>query len=267
MEAWLRCTRTLMWPALLGAALGASCRSEAARDPVILAFGEEVVRRSDFERHVAGLEAQGGGALPVEVRQALLEPWLEERVLVLEARQRGLLKPGASPDDERRAVEAPLAECSRVSVGDDEVAAYYREHPDEFHRPRPWSCARSWCPPRTRPATCGDGSRRTHGASSPWPASVEGPEAATGGLMGTFARGQLPPELEAAAFALPRAASATSWRPLSAFTSCASKSASPPAKRPSRRRPAHPRPARGAEGGPERPPVRVRSHGQSQGES
>ena len=29
-----------------------------------------------------------------------------------------------------------------------------------------------------------------------------GPEASAGGLMGTFARGQLPPELEAAAFAL-----------------------------------------------------------------
>jgi parvulin-like peptidyl-prolyl isomerase len=33
----------------------------------------------------------------------------------------------------------------------------------------------------------------------------KGPEAETGGLMGTFARGQLPQELEAAAFALPKA--------------------------------------------------------------
>ena len=46
-----------------------------------------------------------------------------------------LVKPGAGAEDERRAVRALLAECSRVSVSDDEVAAYYREHPDEFHVP------------------------------------------------------------------------------------------------------------------------------------
>ena len=193
-----------MGPALLGAALGASCRSEAARDPVILAFGEEVVRRSDFDRHLAVLEAQGGGALPVEVRQALLEPWLEERVQVLEARQRGLLKPGASPDEERRAVERLLAECSRVKVSDDEVAAYYREHPEDFHRPETLALRQILVPTSNE-------ARDVRRRLEKEPRSFEsiareqskGPEAETGGLMGTFARGQLPKELEAAAFALP----------------------------------------------------------------
>ena len=188
--------------ALLGAALG-GCRSDAARDPVILAFGEEVVRRSDFDRHLAGLEAQGGGALPVEVRQALLEPWLEERVQVLEARQRGLLESGASPDEERRAVERLLAECLRVTVSDDQIAAYYREHPDEFHRPETVALRQILV------ATSNEArdvrrrlEKEPRGFESIAREQSKGPEA--GGLMGIFARGQLPEELEAAAFALPK---------------------------------------------------------------
>jgi parvulin-like peptidyl-prolyl isomerase len=194
-----------MGPALLGAALGASCRSEATRDPVILAFGEEVVRRSDFERHLAGLEEPGGGSLPVDVRQAVLEPWLEERVQVLEARQRGLLKPGATPDDERRAVERLLADCLRVSVSDDELAGYYHAHPEEFHRPETVAL-------RQILVSTSNEARDVRRRLEKEPRSFEsiareqskGPEAETGGLMGTFARGQLPQELEAAAFALPK---------------------------------------------------------------
>lgn len=174
---------------------------------MILAFGEEVVRRSDFERHLAGLEAQGGGALPAEVRRALLEPWLEERVQVLEARQRGLLKAGASPDEERRAVEHLLAECSRVSVTDDEVAAYYKEHPEEFRRPETVAL-------RQILVATSNEARDVRRRLVKEPRSFEalarerskGPEAEAGGLMGTFARGQLPQELEAAAFALPQGA-------------------------------------------------------------
>ena len=190
--------------ALLGAALG-GCRSDAARDPVILAFGEEVVRRSDFDRHLAGLEAQGGGALPVEVRQALLEPWLEERVQVLEARQRGLLESGASPDEERRAVERLLAECLRVTVSDDQIAAYYREHPDEFHRPETVALRQILV------ATSNEArdvrrrlEKEPRGFESIAREQSKGPEGEAGGLMGIFARGQLPEDLEAAAFALPK---------------------------------------------------------------
>ena len=170
---------------------------------MILAFGEEVVRRSDFDRHLAGLEAQGGGALPAFVRQALLEPWLEERVQVLEARQRGLLKAGASPDDERRAVERLLAECSRVNVSDDEIAAYYREHAEEFRR------AETVTLRQILVATSNE-ARDVRRRLEKEPRSFEqvareqskAPEAETGGLMGTFERGQLPQELEGAAFTL-----------------------------------------------------------------
>ena len=68
-----------------------ACRAVPAvvdGDPVLLTLGDQTVRRSDFERHVASVEARGGGTLDPEVRRAMLEPYLEERVLVLEARAR-----------------------------------------------------------------------------------------------------------------------------------------------------------------------------------
>jgi len=43
----------------------------------------------------------------------------------------------------------------------------------------------------------------------------KGPEAAAGGYMGTFERGQLPADLEAVAFALPDGGTSDPWRPRS----------------------------------------------------
>ena len=65
----------------------------------------------------------------------------------------------------------------------------------------------------------------------------KGPEATVGGYMGTFERGQLPPELEQAAFTLPeRGHQRTRSRARSVIMSCGSSPASKPAKSPSRRR-------------------------------
>ena len=82
--------------AVLLAAL--ACREvDRSPDAVILELGEQVVRRSEFERHVADIEARGRTPVTPEVRAALVEPFLDERVLVLEARARGLLAAGAGP--------------------------------------------------------------------------------------------------------------------------------------------------------------------------
>src|SRR5207247_7391212 len=91
---------------------------------------DHVVRRSDFERHVAALEAKGGGPFPPDVRRALLQPFLEERALVLEARSRGLLAAASTPEDEQAAVQKLLgaAVLGQVETAEEEVAAYFREH-------------------------------------------------------------------------------------------------------------------------------------------
>ena len=198
--------RTSRWTAsVLAAALLLSCRSPAPTDPVILALGEQVVKRSDFERHVADLEARGGEALAPDVRRALLDPFLEERIVVLEARSRGLVSAGASADQEQAAVQGLLREevVSKVEVTDAEIEAYYREHLDELREPEKITV-------RQILVLTSNQARDVRRRLSKDPKSFDvlartmskAPEASSGGLMGVFSKGQLPAELESAAFAL-----------------------------------------------------------------
>ena len=182
------------------------CRPErGVPDPVILELGEQVVRRSDFERHLASIEARGGAPLAPEVRAALFEPFLEERILALEARTRGLVKEGATVDEEQAAVERLLADevLAHVKVGPEEVTQHCQQHLGEFDTPE-MVVLRQIVVPTSNEAR--DIRRRLLRAPRSFEALARtqsrGPEASAGGLMGTFARGELPKELEEAAFAL-----------------------------------------------------------------
>lgn len=178
-------------------------------DPVILELGDQAVRRSEFERHVADIEARGRVPVTPEVRAALIEPFLEERVLVLEARARGRLAAGAGPEEERRAVEQLLAEetAPQVAVGEEEVTEHCRQHLKEFDAPETVVLRQIVVPTRNEAR---DIRRRLVREPLSFEALARaqsrGPEASTGGLMGAFARGELPKELEASAFALPEGA-------------------------------------------------------------
>jgi parvulin-like peptidyl-prolyl isomerase len=189
----------------LAAAAVVSCGRSQPADPVILELGDETVHRSDFDRHVQALEVRGETVDP-SVRMALLEPFLEERVLVLEARSRGLLEAGGSADEEEQAVQRLLAEevLSRIEVTDEEIAAYYRDHPGQFDIPERVVLRQILV--RTE-NEARDVRRRLQKEPRSFEALAQsrsrGPEASKGGLMGAFARGELPPELEQAAFALP----------------------------------------------------------------
>lgn len=186
--------------------LGTACRADrGAPDPVILELGEHVVRRSEFERHLAAVEARGGAPLTPEVRAALVEPFLEERALALEVRARGLTREGAGALEEQAAVEQLLADevLSRVRVTPEEVAQHCREHLSEFDAPER-VVLRQILVPTSNEAR--DIRRRLLREPRSFEALARtqsrGPEASAGGLMGTFARGELPPELENAAFGL-----------------------------------------------------------------
>lgn len=189
---------------LLLAAL--ACRDSRPTDPVILVLGHESVRWSEFERHVKTLEARGMGIVDPGVRSALLEPFLEERVLVLEARGRGLLKPGASAEEEQMAAQKLLADqvAAGLIVTEDEVAAHYRDHAEAFQAPETVTLRQVLLSSERE-------ARDVRRRLLKDPKSLEllaqsrsrSPEASKGGLMGTFRRGELPSELEAAAFALP----------------------------------------------------------------
>ncbi len=191
-------------------AAAVACRGVLPADPVILELGDDVVRRSDFARHLAEVEARGGAPLDPEVRRSLLDPFLEQRVLVLEARARGLLSGLGTPAEEQRAVQKLLQEArAEVRVGDDEVEAYYRAHGTEFQREETVTLRQILVPTLNEARDVRRRLLKEPRSFEPQARSVSrGPEAPSGGLMGTFSRGQLPAELEGPAFAL--AAGATS---------------------------------------------------------
>ena len=191
-------------PLLLAFALS-GCLARPASDPVILSLDGRELRRSDFERYVTELEAQQQTALTAPVRDALLQDWLERRVLVLAARSRGLLRGAATPEAERAAVEMLLsAEIgSRVVVAEEEVGGYYAAHADEFTIPEQVTLRQILVPTANEAR---DVLRRLQKDPKTFELLAQtlsrGPEASQGGLMGTYASGQLPPELESAAFPL-----------------------------------------------------------------
>jgi peptidyl-prolyl cis-trans isomerase C len=196
--------RPIVLAAALAAGLGlAGCDGT---DPVILRLDGESVRRSDFERHVAAVQARGGGtSLAPEVRQALLEPYLEERILVLEARARGLSARGDAEEKENESVRRLLSDAvlSRISLTDAELDAYCRDHARDFDRPERIRLRQILVP---TPNEARDVVRRVKKDPKSFATLAQtrsrAPEASTGGSMGTFGRGELPSELEAAAFGL-----------------------------------------------------------------
>lgn len=183
----------------------AACQGRTASDPVILRLKDQEVRRSDFESYLRDMEKQQGGTIAPDVRSALLSAFLERRLLVLEARDRGLLQGQASPEQEQAAVRELLAQETRekTQVDEREVEEYFAAHRAEFSVPETVVL-------RQILVTTSNEARDVRRRLLKDPKSFEtlaqtvsrGPEAPSGGLMGTFARGQLPLELETAAFAL-----------------------------------------------------------------
>jgi hypothetical protein len=194
-------------PTILAAALAVGLGFVACEggDPVILELDGQSVRRSDFERHVAAVEARAQGPIDPTARPGLLEAFLEERALVIEARRRGQLAAGAAAPEEPRAVARLLAEAVRVpEATEEEIAAYYRAHGAELAEPETVTLRQILVGTLNEAR---DVKRRLGRDPKAFDAIArsqsKGVESAAGGYMGRFERGQLPPELEAAAFAQP----------------------------------------------------------------
>lgn len=194
-----------------------ACGESPSADPVILSLKGQVVRRSDFERYLASVEARDG-VLPSAVREALLDTYLERQVLVLEARSQGFLPPDAKDEDQPLAVQRVVDQhlASRVQIGEDEIGRRYAEHPAECASPETVTLRQILV---GTPNVARDVRRRVQKDPKNFDVLARtmsrAPEAAAGGLMGTFARGQLPAELEQPAFALgPGQASAVIETPL-----------------------------------------------------
>jgi peptidyl-prolyl cis-trans isomerase C len=188
-----------LWLAL--ALVASGCE---ARDPVILTLAGAEVRRSEFLAYLKAIETRGEAPLDPDARAGLLDAFLEQRALVIEARGRGLLGTGSSADEEARAVARLLArEVQPPEVGEQAIREYYAQHERELVRP-PRVGLRQVLVATLNEAR--DVKRRLardpKSFDSIARSQSKGPEAEAGGFMGVFEPGQLPAELEAVAFAL-----------------------------------------------------------------
>ena len=188
-----------LWLAL--ALVASGCEG---RDPVILTLGGAEVRRSEFLAYLKAIETRGEAPLDPDALAGLLDAFLEQRALVIEARGRGLLGTGSSADEEARAVARLLArEVQAPEVSEQAIREYYAQHERELVRP-PRVSLRQVLVPTLNEAR--DVKRRLardpKSFDSIARSQSKGPEAEAGGFMGVFEPGQLPSELEEVAFAL-----------------------------------------------------------------
>jgi len=183
----------------------AACRAPVASDPVLLTVGSENVRLSEFQQYLKRLESRGEEPLDQAVRAAALDSFIEERVLALETRRRGLSARGADGATESAAARRLLQSevLAKIQVEAEEIAQYYESHAGAWHAPERRTLSQILL------ASLNE-ARDVRRRLVRDPKSFEilartrsrAPEAAQGGRMGTFAAGELPDELEKAAFAL-----------------------------------------------------------------
>jgi parvulin-like peptidyl-prolyl isomerase len=176
------------------------------RDPVILSLGKQQVRKSQFRQYLQQLEAREIDVNDPVVRRSLLASYLEERVLVLEARERGFLSSAdASEEDEEWAVRRLVMEviCTDVTPTEGEIAEYYKNHTTEFKSTETATVRHILVPTQNEAR---DIRRRLSKDPKEFGLLArtrsKAPDAANGGLLGEFKRGELPQELEAVAFSL-----------------------------------------------------------------
>lgn len=164
-----------------------------------------MARRSEFERHVLELARRGEAPVSPAARTGLLEAWLERRALVMEARARGLLDASGTAEEEQEATRRLLVEAAgAVEVTPSEVEDAYRISPEQCSVPETVVLRQVLVPTLNQARDVQRRLRKDPKALAAIAQTLSrGPEASTGGLMGRFARGQLPSELEGPAFAVP----------------------------------------------------------------
>jgi peptidyl-prolyl cis-trans isomerase C len=196
--------RSSILPTLLVALSLGGCR---AKEPVVMTLDGEAVLRRDFERYLASVETRDTGPLSEQARRGLLDAFLEQRALVIEARHRKLLTAGAPEEQEVEAVARLLHSLPEPKVTDQEISAWQAAHPGELVAPERVTLRQILVGSLNEARDVKRRLGRDPRAFDMLARDLsKGPEAAMGGYMGSFERGQLPPELETAAFALPEGA-------------------------------------------------------------
>lgn len=213
-------------------ASGSSSGGRADLSGVVLQVGDATYRTADFLRYVdtsAGVSWKKLGAVTLSRffdqfvdDRLLFQAAMDDRVsLTPEERQQGIQKvkeEGWTPEEEKAALASdsgPLAERLKVekyvsaivqdlTVSDDEISAYYDAHKGQFFLPERMKVSQILLPSEARAVEVWEKLRGASEEDFRAMARTEsrGPEAAEGGQMGVFQKGQLPPEMEAAILSL-----------------------------------------------------------------
>lgn len=119
-----------LWPLIL---LVACNRPEPPAPDVVARVGDQEVRYSEFEEYVARTAGDSDGVLASDVLSQLFDQFLDEKVLVRMAGDRGLLRSaGRGP---RNAIDALLRKDGEEEPAEEEIARYYERRRQDFVRP------------------------------------------------------------------------------------------------------------------------------------
>lgn len=114
--------------------LALACRKAEPLAPDVAAqIGEQEVRYSEFEEYMERTADDSDGVLGSDVLSQLFDQFLDEKVLVRMAADRKLLPAGKGGP--REAMDALLRDLEKSEPTDQEVAAWYEAHRQEFVRP------------------------------------------------------------------------------------------------------------------------------------
>jgi hypothetical protein len=206
--------------------------SPAEPGPVVLQVGSASYRTDDFAKYVAASVGEGAVKLGAMALSQLFNKFVDDKLLHQaalgenvslspEEKQeffKKLTEEGWTAEDERAALASdsgPLVDRMRVekyisgliknvSVTDEEVSEYYERNKTQFILPERVKVSQILLP--TESAAVEAWEKLRAGSEDDFRAAAKaqsiGPEAAEGGQMGVFQRGQLPAEMESAVFSL-----------------------------------------------------------------
>jgi hypothetical protein len=184
--------------------LALACRRAEPLAPDVAAqIGDQEVRYSEFEEYLERMADDSDGVLGSDVLSQLLDQFLDERILVRMATDRKLVSGGAGKAGPREAMDLLLREgLEKNAPTDQEVAAWYEAHRQEFVRPERVRLRQILTEDRASAeralqqfAAGGDFAELARRLS-------RDPSASTGGYQGELSRENLPPAFADVIFSL-----------------------------------------------------------------
>jgi peptidyl-prolyl cis-trans isomerase C len=192
--------RRLVAASLALEVLLAGCRRPLPAGPDVAArIGSEEVRYAEFASHLERTAGGSEGVLGSDVLSQLFDQFVEEKLLLRLAVDRGLVTTASRP---RPAIDALLRQELGAEPGAAEIAAYYEAHRADFARPERVRLRQILTESRAVAERARQQVERGADFAAVARRLSRGPDAARGGYQGELARADLPPALVEVIFAL-----------------------------------------------------------------